>query len=778
MSVDKHPEEPTLISLSDMTAIFRRAKKQIIWCALIMGLLGALFALSRPIRYKAEGTFREKSTKSGNLGSSIGQFLMHDGVGGGVESEATVLIKSRKLMKDVIEQMSLQGDVVPKYGQDGLFKRMRNQLKVEWTYLSRSPYPPLADHPPLLKIEKIQYPGEIPLLLEMELTEANQYQVYNSQKESLGEGHLGSPFVNEAFAFTLIKAGPKELQPQQFYVVLRPLADTANSLIKTLEIEAVKTDKGVLKLSYSHPDRHVASQFINTVMFNYQTYLQENHKRIANIQLKYLDKRRGESGEELKQLMQQHAEFLAADLSDLGFADSRKEMDFLAETQHELKEKLLSNELEIKRLNNIQPHNYALYDRYTDRDSDASIINSILTEIRHSKQDRDGLELALRNHVMAKNINLEEAFQQQMEELHQIQKYKQELVEIVKNYEADSLPNFSLALMQDSRYSLKGWFDQLSKFKEDESHLKQVHERLPLYLSNLNRLLNVHEKILHERLTHQQSPSEEYQGINLRTANELYMDYSKRLSEEESNIQRTQFFLEQMQDPNFEVTSLSPVLRDPVSTSMITRANELVLTLKDQMNQSTREQERLQKDLNLQRSFLALHLKQTLQLMELNKKSLQEKIYALQNISLELLHQQVSLLEKNLNDYMQSRLENLKQEREIIKQHLEQIQHEMSLLPKRWTAEQFIQQQVDINKLIVKEIAGMVETKNISHNLEVIQSAPIDLALPPLHPNRPGLMLYTLLGCLLGGLMGAGFALIKSLSDGTLNIENSTKLKK
>src|SRR5262249_5022302 len=132
----------------------------------------------------------------------------------------------------------------------------------------------------------------------------------------------------------------------------------------------------------------------------------------------------------------------------------------------------------------------------------------------------------------------------------------------------------------------------------------------------------------------------------------------------------------------------------------------------------------------------------------------------------ELIYQQISLLEKNLTDYVASRLENLEQERTIIKQHLENIQHEMALLPKRWMAEQLIEQQVEINQLIVKEIAGMVETKNISHNLEVILSAPIDLAVPPLHPNRPGVLLYSILGCVLGGLVGTSFMLGRSITQG------------
>ena len=85
--------------------------------------------------------------------------------------------------------------------------------------------------------------------------------------------------------------------------------------------------------------------------------------------------------------MQQHAEFLSSDLLKSGYADSKKEIDFLAESKHKFKDRLLSNDLEIKRLQNIQPNNHAYYDQYASS-GDPLIINSILTRIRELKQEQ------------------------------------------------------------------------------------------------------------------------------------------------------------------------------------------------------------------------------------------------------------------------------------------------------------------------------------------------------------------------------------------------------
>ena len=77
-----------------------------------------------------------------------------------------------------------------------------------------------------------------------------------------------------------------------------------------------------------------------------------------------------------------------------------------------------------------------------------------------------------------------------------------------------------------------------------------------------------------------------------------------------------------------------------------------------------------------------------------------------------------------------------------------------------------LEQDVETNQLIVEEIAKIVESKNISHNLEVIQSAPVDPALPPVHPLTPSVFLWTILGCFLGAVLGSGIALAKTLSNG------------
>lgn len=246
----------------------------------------------------------------------------------------------------------------------------------------------------------------------------------------------------------------------------------------------------------------------------------------------------------------------------------------------------------------------------------------------------------------------------------------------------------------------------------------------------------------------------QFQGLNLETAKELYIDYNKQLNLLEGDILQQRFILDQIKDPEFEISSLSTVLHDSVSNEMISKASSLLLSLRDQRNRSAKDQERLKNELDIKKGFLAVHLKQTLQLLELRQKLLQEKIQALLNITLGLI----------------------KQERTVIEQHQVGLQQEMAKLPKKWVSEKLIDQQMEMNKRMVEEITKLVETKNITSNLELIQSAPIDKALAPLKPRSPYVLLLTVLGAFIGAVISLCFSMVHSIRRGVAVTEDNLRI--
>lgn len=770
MNTNKDQEDKFLLCFADILSLFRQSKGKIFYCALGVALIGVFLALIMPIRYRAEGTFREKGVKANAFSSSVLQLLSGGSAVGG-ESEATSLMNSRKILKTVIDELHLQGNLIAVSDIESIPRLIKDNFMLVWASLfSNSPYPVLKDPTCPLKIQTLQYTGEIPLAFWIELQKDGRYEVLDivNSKQFIGKGKIGEHFQFEKLSFTLEPANASQpLSAQSFVLAVNSLPNTVKEFNNFLKVDAGKLDKSLLTLKCEHRDRHCASKIINALMNSYQSYLKDYHSELALSQLDYLSQRRDELRKNLVYLMEKHADYLANDLYNSGFIESEKEMEFLAKSQDEYKRKLLENELEIKRYKVIQPANLAYFDRHTTHENDNSIINDMLSEMRNLKQQRDTLEIELQKKMDPQSLTSQQSFEQHLDELKEIQDYLVEVKEIAFQHEQGYLPNPNSKLLTDSRFMFKGWSDRLQKGSlGNPNNWKTTQENFKFYLNNIERLLRVHERILQERLTHQQNPSGEYQGISLEMATNLYLDYSKQIVQMEGTIRQNLFFIDQITDPNFEISSLSSGLGDPVSIAMIQKATELILNLRDENNQSIREQERIKSELYLQRTFLTMHLKQMVQLMELNKQLIDEKILALQNVSLELIHQRISLIEKNLQDYLASRLDNLQQERELIKRHLKRIHSEMALLPKKWVSEKLVTQEVEVNRRIVEEIVKLVESKNISHKLEVIQSAPVDIALPPVHPVPPKVILWGIIGFILGGFIGSSYILGKTLNKG------------
>lgn len=764
----KLTDDKFIIPISDFFRLCRNERKKIFAISAVIGMLGALFALFKPVEYLAESTFRERSPKPSNVGNSTITSMIIGNIAA-PDNEAIATIKSRYLMSQVIKKLGLQATIDQTGYSDTYFGRLQDHISTDLSLALNDLTPSLPDFQSPLHMDEIVYNGEVPIPFKI-VAKQDNYEVFDSKKNLLGEGKYGIPFIHSAFRFTLERTKEGELKTKPYDAVIWPMMLIADRLVQNVKVEQDPKDKNVLKLSYKDRNRQNACLIINGIMACYQDHLKESQDRQSTLQLAYLQHRQDESGLYLAELMHKHAQSLSEDLSSVGFADSEKEMEFLAKNQHELKERLLSKELEMKRLQNVLSGTCVYYDRYAT-DGDPYVINNILDQIRALNQQRDSLQLSLSKSSFLDPKQIQLSLAQQLNDLKEAQLYSQEINEAINAYKRDLEPDTDSKLYNDPRFLLKTWHDNLfvevpNKGSKERDNWDVRKERFLFYLENLKRLFGVNEKIIQERLSHQHNPSLEFQGVNLKTADELYIGYSRQVNDIEGEIRRNRFLVEQVSAPHFEISSLSPSLSDSVSQGMITRASQLSLDLKDENNRSHKEQERLKQELELQRNFLSLHLTQMGLLMELNQKLLEEKIFSLQNITLELIHQQISLLEKNLSDYIASRLENLKEERSIIQHHIDEIHATMASLPQRWVSEKLIEQSVATNQLIVEEIAKMVEFKNINHKLELIQSAPIDHATAPLHALPSGILLRTFLGAFLGGIGAITWLFSKSLKNG------------
>lgn len=780
--LDENRNTPFLFTLSDLGQILSKSKRILVMGAIFGIILGTIFSLLRPIRYSIEGTFREKSKSQAGIPGSLAQILI-SGIGTQSDSEAIALMKSKKLLEPVIQRMGLQTIILkPDFNRNTYWERIYDNLQAHYAHQSSVLKPYLPDSKNSLFISHVHYLGEFPYGFKIVFLSPDRYQFYDSKRQLRGEGKVGHPFQFDEISLVVNHQIPEEkIQSVAFEGVFLPISITYEGIEGALKIETDRNDSKLIKLRFMHRDRHLGTNFVNEVMKEYVDYLEKNHEKEANLQLAYLRKKQDDSRSQLMKTMETHAKKLSKDLTQQGFADSENEMKFLASCQQKYKEKLLANELEMKRLLNFQQGKFAYYDQL-NLDGEVKVINRFLDEIRTLKQQQDSLELVLQAQNKDRQENREDILGKQLEDLEKIKKYKIQIIDLKGQINIDTLSDFPKELINDADYLLRAWLDKLISLKNDSQEnlspekYGSFKKTCLAYLDNLGRIFQLQENVIQQRLTHQQNPQLEFQGINLQTSQELFLGYCRNLQNQEAEIRKNEFMLGQIDEPHFEITSLSSVLYDDVSKGIIGRAIEIGLNTKDQNNRTTRELERLKEELTVQKTFLKSHLEQSNAVLRINMNLIQEKIQALREVMFELIHQQISLLEKSLSDYIASQLESLQQERHIFNNHLKELQKQMARLPERWVAEQILEKEINTHQYIVQEVAKMVESKNISHHLEIIQSSPVDVARSPMHPKSPFLLFYMIFGGIVGTTLSAVCVIGNSFIKGIPATEQNLRL--
>jgi len=766
-------EDLFLMTLSDFWTAVKKAKKNILNWVLIFAVLAFLYAVTRPIEYLVQSSFKEKGTKESGLGSNVLSSLL----GGGADSaksEAIAVMKSHKLLQEVIKKHQIQGVLVKEEWKFPLFKRIKDNLRVEYAYLRNRLVPVVKDPEEAIQLTSIDYEGEIPLNLTIQFLPGGAYTVFDKNENQAGIGQLGSPFQFENAAFILHSAHPDTLAGQKYALTLKALAIVAKDLMGRFNIEADSLNKSILKMSYKCPDRHLACLHLNTLMHAYQEFLYKEHQRIAHEQIAYLENRHDTMGQNLRKMMEAFAERVSTDVSNTGFMNTEAGMHFFAEALQKHKQRLLDINMEIEKLQNAKSSESI----FLERTGDPQVVNAILTEIRSLKQECDGLTIAIRRASETHAQANKDQFLNQIQEFETTQQHAEEAKILLTSLNENRWQTTALNHLDHPDYFVSLWFNKLSesyqKFQVCEEHLKHIHQRefdscksnFTSYLNQLVHYFDVRQKALRERISRQQMPQDQFQGIGLPTAHTLYIQYSNEMGNAETLLKQKEFLLTQLEDDDFEVSSLSSLLTDSVSRQMIDRASTLALSLQDDSNRSAKEHSRLREELNVQKKFLKSHLKQTQQLGQLQVELLTDKILALQNIILELDQQKISILQAHLSDFLQSRLTNLHQEKELVNRQLQELQLQLHQMPSRWINEKLINQQMTSNQMMVEELTRLVESKNIASNLEIIQSAPLDLAEPPLHPRSPRLILLTLLGAFFGAFFGVGKVAYQSIVGG------------
>lgn len=766
------------LALADLWRLIRRKWRPIALWAVACGALAAWVALSRPLTYHAEGTFRDKGKTGGfNQGRDGVLTALLTGVGGGSPDQDTVsLFKSRRLMEPTIRQMGLQVAMVEKSSPWRPFGMFLDNLCLEKAYFTGNTCALFADTGQLVSARDVHFVGETPINFQLFFDDDERYRVEDSDGQVIAQGSLGVPCQAGPVIWTLDQVLPESLTGRTYAITVSPLASTSKRLAGALKIKPAEEREKVLKLTFKFPDRLVATEFVNRLMAAYQEFLLGENKRMADVQLAYLRDRQQASMQELQAYMAEQADNLTSDLTKTGIFDTQKELEFLLTGRQKCSAKVIENEFDFRRFKRWsleQPGNFRVL---TAIDGLPELVTNSLEHISELEQQRDTLEVALQYVPQSNQDQSRAHMDRQLDELQQVRQRGQE-AEILLAVMHTSAP-IAGELLARATPSTAAWLQRMQDLKAQmnvaqpqeraqmEQQWQMLRDTFVTYLENQQRLCQVYERVVQERVAHQHNPDRELQGIDLDTANHIYITLNQQQNETESTMRQNHFVLAELADPLFEISSVGGTLLDPVSSNIVAAASKIVLSLKDSDNRSEREKVRLREELAQQRAFLKAHLEQTNQLLALRVDFLKEKIRGLQKVLLDLTQQQISVCTKHLNDYLAAKLDHLDTERSLLNETQRELRQQMALLPTRWVAERIVLHQLNLNMALVQEVSKLVESKNIANNLETVQASALDQAIPPNLPQRPQLLLFAILGAVLGGALAVGGVVLNGLRQG------------
>lgn len=220
------------------------------------------------------------------------------------------------------------------------------------------------------------------------------------------------------------------------------------------------------------------------------------------------------------------------------------------------------------------------------------------------------------------------------------------------------------------------------------------------------------------------------EGLTTELAEHLYGDYSQQWDRLRVEIGQLSSQIQQVNTPDFDISSLSSLLTDSISVELMQKAARISLDMQDRNNYSGKDVERLRGQLTLQKEFLLQHMSQLLKTKKAQSQLLKEKMASLQSSFAHLLGEEKQLLEEQLHT----------------------IQGKMKSLPEKWKQEQQLLMQRDLHLGMIQGLTQLTEAKNLRHRLFQVESKPIDWAHVPYKATR----VYLLLQALLVGIVCSG----------------------
>ncbi len=734
-------QSENFIIFSDIKRLIFKTKWVILTGAVFFGLFGLFKRSQIPVRHEVKAIFKEVGPSQMHFGGGMfDSFLQSLGMGGATK-EGHVLLLSSIILEPVIMKLGMQAEIPIETSIE-----RKSRLFLESLNAERGR--PIAT-PSRFVFENVCYLGEYPKGFLIFFTSQDSFEVRDETGHMLAKGLVGEEVSFDKITFTL-KETPKGVKLLYSYPLLfSSLSEMVIQMRELFEVLLVHGDASLLSLEMIHADRHFGMRLLNEMMETYKNYLETENSRVTEGQIAYLQKRRHNYTENMNELLAEHVAYLKENIESKGALNLGQQLPLFQSRKQELTNDLMDIDLKFGGLLNTNP--------YLAMELGSEVVE-LQGELHEIAKERDALTLALIGQPSYENTLTGQVRRLDIierEELkvktgvdfffsamsHAVRQKDQTLVEVGE---------FGQILSPDA--------NQLKKVQLEKQKLIQLSREASgtklsnSYLKNQLRLLSLQEGTLKQRLFHRTSREEEYRGVDLETARKLLFTYLHGRDDARSRIRDLIFAKEQIEKEGAEWVSLSLIFPDPLSQEMVREMGGMKQKLRKERTLTEKERERLEKQVSRMKDDLGRHIRQSVLLAELEREKNEDHISSVRIAILDLLAQEVSLIEKQIEDRIEEKLVYLGKEKLLVKGQLKDIKKEMEGVPDTWLREHRLKFASDMNKGMLEALVHLVESKSIEQNLSILESGPIDYAHASLSPKPPLLKVFGLIGAFLGAL--------------------------
>jgi uncharacterized protein involved in exopolysaccharide biosynthesis len=328
---------PNLIDLEDVLFFLKKRKKKLLTAACLFFVLACLAASYKKSHYLLKGAFKEGSSKTDLVSSTMLQTFLKESSLLNTPTQATSLMRSRTFCESLIKQLGYQAEIKRSFFKEWVF-RMKTRGRATQDYVQSK-----------INILDVSYglPYESLIFLKplghaIEVRCENKRWKIEKKPQTIDFGK-GSFFLTLDSSFN-----------EPVALLLSPMEKTLDKVLKAFKIKQRREDTTILDLTFKDLDPSRGAAFLNGLMKNYEHYLETEREKISQMQLTYLGKRQQEIRQAFQANLQEHATYLEKNLSSQGFLALSQHLDALQRHKHSTQHEMQELNLKLQMLEQLQ----------------------------------------------------------------------------------------------------------------------------------------------------------------------------------------------------------------------------------------------------------------------------------------------------------------------------------------------------------------------------------------------------------------------------------------